>query len=119
GIASFGWGHAGSKVQHVVVEASDEPGDWPGEVEVIRVDPSLGWGVARNAGLRRAAGRIVIVADGSVEARADVFGPLEAALADPTIGVAGPFGIVSDDLREFRESEGPEVDAIEAYLLAF
>jgi GT2 family glycosyltransferase len=27
--------------------------------------------------------------------------------------------VVTDDLREFRESEGPEVDAIEAYLLAF
>ena len=29
-----------------------------------------------------------------------------------------PFGIVTDDLREFRDSPGPDVDAIEGYLMA-
>jgi cysteinyl-tRNA synthetase len=118
GIASFDRTLGGTDVRHVVVEASDERTSWPDGVEVIRVDPSLGWGAAQNAGLRRADGRIVVVVDGSVEALGDVIGPIERAFADPTIGVAGPFGIVSDDLREFRESEGPEVDAIEAYFLA-
>jgi hypothetical protein len=40
-------------------------------------------------------------------------------LKDRTVGVTGPFGIVTDDLREFRESSGPEVDAVEGYLMAF
>jgi GT2 family glycosyltransferase len=31
----------------------------------------------------------------------------------------GPFGLVSDDLSEFREDEGPEVDAIGSLLMAF
>jgi GT2 family glycosyltransferase len=35
------------------------------------------------------------------------------------VGVTGPFGIVTEDLREFRASPGPDVDAIEAYLMAF
>ena len=33
--------------------------------------------------------------------------------------MAGPFGIVTADLHDFHESDGPEVDAIEGYLMAF
>jgi GT2 family glycosyltransferase len=54
-----------------------------------------------------------------VEAAGDVFGPLEEALSDPAVGVAGPLGVMTDDLREFREAAGPEVDAVEGYLMAF
>jgi GT2 family glycosyltransferase len=72
-----------------------------------------------NAGLRRATGRLVLVADGSVEPTGDVLGPLAGALEDPTVGVCGPFGIVTADLREFEPSDGPDVDAIEGYLMAF
>jgi cysteinyl-tRNA synthetase len=59
------------------------------------------------------------VVDGSAEPEGDVLTPLARALSDPTVGVAGPFGIVTDDLREFRASDGPEVDAIEGYCMAF
>ncbi len=45
--------------------------------------------------------------------------PLEEVLADPTVGVCGPFGLVTSDLREFEPSPGPDVDAIEGYLMAF
>ena len=48
-----------------------------------------------------------------------MFGPLKAALDDLSVGVAGPFGISTEDLREFHDSDGPEVDAIEGYLMAF
>ena len=56
--------------------------------------------------------------DGSAEIRGDVVSRLATALADATIGITGPFGIVTEDMHEFRESPGPEVDAIEGYLLA-
>jgi hypothetical protein len=120
GISSFG-AHAGpATVGHVVVEAAGLPDfDWPEDVDVIHVDPTAGWAVARNAGLRRAAGSVVLVVDGSIEAAGDVVGPLADALADPSVGVTGPFGIVSSDLHEFRESAGPAVDAVEGYLMAF
>jgi cysteinyl-tRNA synthetase len=59
------------------------------------------------------------VVDGSVAPAGDVLTPLGAALDDPGVGVAGPIGIVTDDLREFRASDGPEVDAIEGYCMAF
>jgi len=51
----------------------------------------------------------------------DLVAPLVAALEDPTVAVAGPFGIVSDDLREFRDADDDvtDVDAIQGYALAF
>ncbi len=120
GISSFG-AHAGpATVGHVVVEAAGLPDfDWPEDVDVIHVDPAAGWAVARNTGLRRTAGRMVLLVDGSVEPTDDVVAPLAEALADPSVGVTGPFGIVTSDLHEFRESAGPAVDAVEGYLMAF
>jgi cysteinyl-tRNA synthetase len=92
---------------------------WPDHVTVVPCDPEAGWGAARQAGLAAAAAPVVVVVDGSVEPAGDVLTPLRSALRDEGVGVAGPFGIVTDDLREFRESAGPEVDAIEGYCMAF
>ena len=88
-------------------------------VEVVSLEPGTGWGAARNAGLRRSTGRVVMALDGSIEATGDVFGPLEAALADPSVGIAGPFGIVTQDLRQFDEAPAPgPCDAVEGYCMA-
>jgi cysteinyl-tRNA synthetase len=89
------------------------------DVEMLPLAEGTGWAAARNAGLRRSRGRIVLAMDGSVEPAGDVLGPLETALADAAIGVCGPFGIVTHDLRQFEGSVGPEVDAIEGYLMGF
>jgi len=120
GIEAFRRHHPGRSVQHVVVEAGeDRPQAWPEDAEVVALDRDPGWGAARNAGLKRAAGRIVMVADSSVEPAGDVVTPLERALSDPRVGVAGPVGAVTSDLARFQPSDGPEVDAIEGYLMAF
>ena len=113
--------HRGDRrVQYVVADVTEtDPSVYGEDVEVLGLEPRTGWGAARNAGLRRSLGAIVLVMDGSIEPTGDVLGPLEAALADPTVGVCGPFGIVSHDLRSFEESSGPDVDAIEGYLMAF
>ena len=87
-------------------------------VRVVHLDREAGYAQARNAGLKTSRGRIVVLADLSVEPTGDILAPLLDALSDTTVGLAGPWGIVSDDMREFRESSGPEVDAIEGYLLA-
>jgi cysteinyl-tRNA synthetase len=92
---------------------------WGDDVEVVQLEPGTGWGAARNAGLKRSRGRVVLAMDGSIEATGDVLGPLEDALADPAIGLCGPFGIVTTDLREFDSTDGPEADAIEGYCMAF
>jgi cysteinyl-tRNA synthetase len=117
--------NAGSRaVQYVVVDLTDTQSQSYGEeVEVLALEPETGWATARNAGLKRSRGRVVLVVDGSVEPQGDVFGPIEAALADPVVGVTGPFGISTRDLHEFHESDGVgqdrAVDAIEGYLMAF
>jgi hypothetical protein len=119
GISSFD-GHSGGRtLQHVVVEAVPaSPGTWPDHVEVVRLLEDPGFGGARNAGLVRSRGRLVAIVDGSMEAAGDVLAGLETALEDPAVGVTGPLGLVTEDLMEFRESAGPEVDAIEGYLMA-
>jgi glycosyltransferase involved in cell wall biosynthesis len=119
GVSSFDSHSGGRALHHVVVEAVPAPpGTWPDHVEVVRLLEDPGFGAARNAGLVRSRGNLVAIVDGSVEAAGDVLAPLEAALEDPAIGVTGPVGLVTEDLKEFRESEGPEVDAIEGYLMA-
>jgi cysteinyl-tRNA synthetase len=111
--------HGGDRaVQHVVVDLAGGPTEWPSGADVIRMPPEVGWGTGRNAALRRSAGEVVLMMDGSVEAAGDVFGPVVETLDDPTVGVTGPFGIVTDDLHQFRESDGPDVDAVEGYFMA-
>ena len=90
-------------------------------VEVVWTAVRLGWAAALNAGIRRAASPVVILLDTSVEPAGDLVTPLVDALADPSVAVAGPFGIVSDDLRQYREpaDDAVDVDAIEGYAQAF
>jgi voltage-gated potassium channel Kch len=89
--------------------------------EVVWTSERLGHAAALNAGIRRAAAPVVILLDTSVEPEGDLVSALAAALEDPTVAVAGPFGIVSDDLRRFEDApaDATDVDAIEAYALAF
>jgi cysteinyl-tRNA synthetase len=119
-LAGFRANEGGRDVQYVVADTTEtDPATYGDGVELLALETGTGWGAARNAGLKRSRGRIVLVMDGSVEPTGDVFGPLGAALRDPSVGVTGPFGISTADLREFHESDGPEVDAIEGYLMAF
>jgi len=119
-LAAFRANQAGRDVQYVVADLTEtDPAVYGAEVEVLTLEPSMGWGAARNAGLKRSAGRIVLAVDGSIEPTGDIFDPLLQALQDPTIGICGPFGISTHDLHEFHDSPGPEVDAVEGYLMAF
>jgi len=120
GVRSFERFAGDHSVQQVVVDAAGtHPSFFPSSVDAVPLEDDFGWGADRNAGLRRANGRIIVVVDGSVEAKGNVYTPLKEALSDPGVGVVGPFGIITNDLREFHESDGPEVDAIEGYLMAF
>jgi cellulose synthase/poly-beta-1,6-N-acetylglucosamine synthase-like glycosyltransferase len=88
-------------------------------IDVIRTSDRLGSGASWAIGVRRATAPVVIVLDASVEPTGDVVTPLVRALDDPTVGVAGGFGIVSSDLRRFAAAPAGEVTAIEGYVLAF
>jgi glycosyl transferase family 2 len=101
--------------QDGVLPADDDAGG----VEVVRTSERLGAAAAWNIGIRRATGRVVVILDPSVEPTGDIVRPLVAALDDPTVGVAGGFGIVSSDLRRFEDAPPGDVTAIEGYALAF
>ena len=112
---------AGRRLQFVIADLTGE-GRWDehDDVEVLSLEPGTGWAAARNAGLRRSRAPIVLAVDGSIEPTGDAIAPLEAALADPGLGICGPFGVVTTDLREFDEAPGPgPCDAVEGYLMAF
>jgi hypothetical protein len=121
GIEAFERCHPDAAMEHVVVDAVGVAGPppWGEAAGVVRVDADAGWGAARSAGVEASVAPVVVVVDGSVEPEGDVLTPLAAALADPTVGVAGPVGVVTENLREFEPSDGPDVDAIEGYLMAF
>jgi hypothetical protein len=119
-VASFR-AHEGERdARYVVADVTGaDPGAFGDDVEAIALEPGTGWAAARNAGLRRTTGRLALVLDGSIEAAGDVWSPLEDALADPGVGIAGPFGIVTHDLRGFEDAQGPgDCDAVEGYAMA-
>ncbi len=87
--------------------------------EVVRTSVRLGHAAALNVAIRRAAGPVVVVLDSSVEPTGDVVTPLVRALDDPSVAVAGGWGIVSGDLRRFEDAPAGDVDAIEGYAQAF
>jgi cysteinyl-tRNA synthetase len=89
------------------------------DVEIVRTSERLGQGAAVNIGLRQASGDVVILVDPSIEPTGDIVAPHVAALDDPTVAVAGGWGIVSNDLRKFEDAPAGDVDAIEGYVQAF
>jgi GT2 family glycosyltransferase len=86
-------------------------------VRVIHADRDLGEGAGRNALLRISRGRLLLQLDPSVELVGDLFAPLEAALRSGA-GIAGPWGLRTEDLRHFDEVTEGVCDAIELYCQA-
>ena len=90
------------------------------ELQTAALDPEAGWAQTANTAVQAARAEVVILFDPSIEATGDVAGPLVEALKDPSVAVAGPFGVRGKGtLKEFESHPGPEVDAIEGYCLAF
>ena len=90
-------------------------------LRVIHTDHVLGDGAAKSIALKQSRGNTVVLLDTSVEVTGDIFGPIESALDDDSVGVVGPFGLRTPDLHHFHEGEGEagDVDAMQAYCFAF
>ncbi len=90
-------------------------------IRVFHADHVLGEGAARNVALKQSRGRTVVMLDTSVEVEGDLYGPIEGMLGDDAVGVAGPLGLRTDDLRHFHDGKGEpgDVDAMQAYCFAF
>jgi hypothetical protein len=90
----------------------------PVEPVVLESPERLGWADARTLGMRSSRGEVTIVVDTSLEPTGDFVSPLLVAFDDPTVGMAGGWGVTSGDARQFAEAPPGPVDAIEAYCLA-
>jgi len=90
----------------------------PVEPIVVVSDGRLGWADSRTLGLRQSRGEVTILLDTSLEPAGDFVGPLLAAFDEPSVGIAGGWGVTSADAREFDEAPPGPVDAVEAYCLA-
>jgi GT2 family glycosyltransferase len=88
-------------------------------LRAVHCDHFLGAAAGRNVALKQSRGRYVVLLDTSVEVTGDVFSPLAEVLGDDSVGVAGAWGVATGDLRTFEDARGPDVDAVEAYLMAF
>jgi cysteinyl-tRNA synthetase len=89
------------------------------QVRVIHTDHVLGEAAAKNILLKQSLGTYLVLMDTSVEAKEDFLAPLAQALSDESVGIAGPWGLRSGDLRHFQEIEEGQADAIQAYCFAF
>jgi hypothetical protein len=76
------------------------------DVEIVRIRGVATPGVLLAIALRRAAGEIVLVGEGwPAEATADRIPALIELLSDPTVGIAGWWGLVSSDLRRLEPAD--------------
>ncbi|HEV3505252.1 MAG TPA: glycosyltransferase [Actinomycetes bacterium] len=87
-------------------------------VQVLHLDPAIGFGASMNLVMGQALGRVLVWLDPHVEATGDLLGPLLAALDQPGTGLAGGWGVTTTSMLDFEADDGPEVDAVEGYLLA-
>jgi hypothetical protein len=95
--------------------------------EVLRTTARLGLGAALNMALRRAAGEIVLLADGTVWPAGEALTPLIETLSNPAVAAVGAFGLIDrgpgpfqpNALERATGNDGPEVTALEAGWLAF
>jgi len=128
-------GHAPDGTQIVIVANDPSPAQADALLALDAVDPGspgvvtdvvwtgrrLGVAEALNVAIRRCAAPVVVLLDTATEPQGDLVSALVAALEDPAVAVAGPFGLVSADMRHFEPApDGPaDVDAIEGVALAF
>ena len=108
-----------AELQTLARDGLCDPSGAPIPLRVLFADHDLGFAAGRNATMRASRGRYIVLLDTSIELCDDIWTPLARALDDQQVGMVGPYGLVTDDLKEFRENDGPEVDAIEGYLMAF
>lgn len=85
---------------------------------VIRASDRLGWADARTLDMRRSLGEVTVLLDASIEPIGDFLPPLLATFDDLSVGLAGGWGVMSGDGRQFEDAPPGEVDAVEGYCLA-
>jgi hypothetical protein len=94
------------------------------ELEVLRTATRLGHAAALNIALRRAAGELILIADGVAWPTGDALTPLAEALSGADVAVAGAFGLTSGEPGRLRPaalapSDARQTGALMAGWIAF
>lgn len=84
---------------------------------VTRVNAALGHAEALNVAARRARSEFVHFTEPSLLLTWDVLEQAAQTLADPAVGACGPFGLATDDWREFHPAGTADALALE-YLVS-
>ncbi len=89
-------------------------------VRVIHCDHNLGDAAGKNIGIKQSLGERVVIIDPSTEIVDHVLEAVDRQLSDPTIGVFGPYGLTTENLRHFHEEVAAgDADAMQGYFMAF
>src|SRR5687767_14054964 len=109
GLAAFP--PAATWVLVIVANAPASPVDDALEAIALPVEPlildtteRLGWADSRTLGMRHSRGEVTILLDTSLEPTGDIVTPLLAAFDDPSVGLAGGWGVTSGNGRQFEEA---------------
>jgi cysteinyl-tRNA synthetase len=88
-------------------------------VHVLRSTRKMGVAEAYNIGLLQSRGHYILLLDTTIEITGDIFTSLAQTLSDPEVGLTGPRGLITDDMRHFEETEELEVEVIDGRCMAF
>jgi hypothetical protein len=113
--------HRGASTVEVIAVDRRPRADPPlgqGPVDQLLMAPGAGFGAACNLALGAATGGVAVLVDTSLELTGDLFGALMTALDDPTVAVAGPFGLATADLCDYEERTAGDIAAVQGYCLA-
>ncbi len=88
-------------------------------LHILRTTRTMGVAEAYNVALKQSRGRYVLILQNSVELTDDIFTPLEKTLANEEVGITGPRGLRTEDLRHFTESQQQEAEVIDGKCMAF
>ncbi len=88
-------------------------------VTVLFADHNMGFAAGRNATFKQSRGAYIVMLDTSMEVNGDIWSIIDAQTQSVRVGLIGPYGLVTTDLKEFQESSGPDVDAVEGYCMVF
>ena len=108
-----------SNASPALAAAAEALADAGAPVRGLAFTQHVGYAAAANAGIAQSVGRIVVLALTSIEAAGDFLTPLADALADEAVGLAGPWGLRTADLRSFEECRAGAAHAVQGYCMAF
>ena len=91
------------------------------QIKVIRSDHILGTAEAYNCILNASVGEYVVLLDTSIEFFEKCSSTIKNALNQESVGIVGPFGLLSSDLKHFHTeiTNSQDVDAVELYFMGF